>query len=380
MFYQLVVTAGMVALVFGVVVLLVTTPELFSLLAQGALPFSRLMLALATLLPMVFYLVGPIAAVIAVGYCYYQWSRHSEIVMLRAAGLSNLALALPGMTAGVAAMLFTASMSLYLLPVSFRTFEDINYAAGLALTITSLGEGYRQNIAPNLSISFRKRTSAEFVEGVTVWDDRKPDAHITVLAERGHFLVRPKAGTRELEQIIVLDKGSYLEQYINAERARPVVFEDFVVPLARSGGRSKIRDWRGFFEEHIGRLLDPPPAIREVPIDYGQWIAEGHKRLLLPLLCLGYAAFALGVMLRGDNPRAGRVWRLLALAGVTALWHGLTVVVHSFIVTHPDLARAYYLMALIPEAIGMALILASDRPVRRRAVYPSPLLAEPRPG
>jgi lipopolysaccharide export system permease protein len=376
MFYHLVATAAVVAVVFGVVVLLVTTPELFSLLAQGALPFWRLMLALSTLLPMVFYLVGPIAAVIAVGYCYHQWSRHSEIVMLRSAGLSNRGLAVPGLAAAIVAMTFTASMSLYLLPVSFRSFEDINYAAGLALTIAALDEGYPQSIAPDLSISFRRRVAADYVEGVTVRDDRKADTRIFIIAERGHFVVRRQPETGAPEQIIVLEKGSYQERKSTTEHAKPVAFEDFVVPLARAGGPAKIRDWRGFFEEHIGRLLDPPPEIREVPIDYGQWIAEGHKRLLMPLLCLGYAAFALGVLLRGDNPRVGRVWRLLTLAAVTAFWHGLTVVIHSIIVQRPYLAPAYYLMAVIPAAAGAVLILASDRRARRRSVYRLPA-AEP---
>lgn len=367
MFRRLLAYTAAVALVLAVVVLLTTTPELFALLGQGSIPFGEFLLALLSLMPMVFYLVGPIAVTVAVGFAYHHWSRNNEIVSLQMAGLTNRALAIPGMAAAGVAMLFTASMSLYLLPVAFRHFEDTSYAAAINLTIGALDEGYLQRIAPNLSLSFRKRLGEDVIQDVTILDGRKSGSFTYIFAERGHFVTRAQP---EPEQVLLLAKGSYLTRHDQDEEpAKPVDFENLVLPLSSMGSVSKSRPWRGFFEEHIDRLLFPPAQIRKVPGDYGQWVAEGHKRIIMPLLCLSYVAFALGMLLQGKNPRTGRILRLIALALGVGLWHGLTVAVHSFVVRVPMMIPLYYLMVVVPAAVGFILLLSADRGPRRTRGY-----------
>lgn len=365
MLLRLLAYGGVVTLVFTMVVMLVTTSRLFQLMAQGAMPFGRFCLALTMLLPMELYLEVPLTVTIAVIFAYHEWIRHNEIVALRNAGLTDRALAMPALATAVAALAFTALMSLYLLPISFRVFEDIRYDAGYYnLTTNVLYEGYLQTIAPNLSLSFQKRIASDAIQGVTILDGRKADSFTYIFADRGRFVTED--AKPDPERVIVLEHGSYIVRHSPDEKVTPINFDDLVVPLQTSDNAPRGRQWRGFFEERIDTLLNPPPEVRMNPADYGQWIAEGHKRILMPVLCLSYVLFALGVLLRFHYHRSSGVLHVLGIAAGVAFWHGLFVVTHSLVTRTPSLAPLYYIVAATPAVIGIALLTSVRLGARRR--------------
>jgi len=367
MFRRLVLGTGVAALIFSVVTLLVEVSSLFSLLTTGVVTGSRFIAALLMLLPEQFYAVVPLGATIAVAHAYYEWGHNHELVSLRMAGLTNSSLAIPGMAAAAVAMLFTAANSLYLLPVSFRVFEDIRYGAGLSFAPSALDEGYLQRIGPNLSILFHRRVDALTLEGVEILDGRDAGTFTYIFADSAHFVRRPG---EDPERLLVLEKGSYYKRHPSDTHVTPASFEQLIIPLSETTDGSPIhRPWRGFFEEHIGSLLYPPPIIRARPSEYGNWIAEGHKRFIMPLLCLSYAGFVIGVMLRPWQERSsGSVRVSLALASV-AVWHGLILAMSSLIVSALFLVPLYYVIALIPGAVGAVLIILPGWPAGSRAAY-----------
>jgi len=369
MFYRLLAYGGMVTLVFTVVVMLVTTQRLFQLMAQGAMPFGKFAVAITMLLPMQFYLDVPLTVTIAVIFAYHEWIRHNEILSLRNAGITNAGLAAPALAAAAVGLAFTALMSLYLLPISFRVFEDIRYDAGYYnLTTNVLYEGYLQTIAPNLSLSFQKRIASDAIEGVTILDGRKAGSFTYIFADRGRFVTRD--AKPDPERMIVLEHGSYVVRHNPDEKVTPINFDDLVVPLQSANSGPKARQWRGFFEERIDTLLNPPAEVRMNRVDYGQWIAEAHKRIVMPLLCLSYVLFSLGVLLRSHYHRAGGVLHVLGIAASIAFWHGLIVVTHSLVTRTPAAAALYYVVAGTPAVIGIALLITA-RPRRRRKSPPS---------
>ncbi|HTZ80547.1 MAG TPA: LptF/LptG family permease, partial [Stellaceae bacterium] len=235
-----------------------------------------------------------------------------------------------------------------------------------------LYDGYLQEIAPNLSLSFQKRIASDAIQGVTILDGRKAGSFTYIFADRGRFVTRD--AKPEPERMIVLEHGSYIVRHNPQEKVTPINFDDLVVPLQASGAGPKARQWRGFFEERIDTLLNPPPEVRMNPVDYGNWIAEAHKRILMPVLCLSYVLFALGILLRSHYHRTGGALHVLGIAAGIAFWHGLFVVTHSLVTRTPSLAVIYYLVAATPAVIGIAL-LATAGPRRRRGRPPvQPLL------
>lgn len=376
MFYQMLgQTAGLSA-VLCLVILLLGTQTLFYLLAQGAISLQLFLQAVVLLAPDPVYRGVPFAVAIAIVHAYLKWGRNNEIVSLRMAGMSDRALAMPGLAVALVASVFAASTSLYLLPVAFRTFEDIRYTAKFNLSLSLLDQGYLQQVAPNISISFRRRLAGDEIGGVTILDSRKQGEVRYLLAERAQ-LQNPQDANGQ--RVLVLRQGSYQLQRGSEERQAPVAFQELILPIADSAdGSSRVREWRGFYEENIGVLLDPPPDVRQDPMLYGDYIAEGHMRVAVPLSSFTCALFALGMMLSAKyERRLAPIGSIAgALAGV-ALWQSLLIGVHTLISRTPALAPFLYVVCALPGIVGVLLLVPrrAGRLLagRRLSNLPSPL-------
>jgi lipopolysaccharide export system permease protein len=369
-------TAGL-SVALCLIILLLGTQSLLYLLAERAISLKLFLQAVILLAPDPIYRGVPFAIAIAIVHAYLKWGRNNEIVSLRMAGMSDLSLAVPGLATALVATVFAASTSLYLLPIAFRSFEDIRYTAKFNLSLGLLDQGYLQQIAPNISISFRRRLSGSEIGGVTILDSRKQGEVKYLLADRAR-LQNPE--NPDGQRLLVLLHGSYQIRRGSEERLAPVAFQELTLPIADSAdGSSRVREWHGFYEESIGTLLDPPSEVREDPELYGNYVAEGHMRVATPLSCLTGALFALGVMLNAKYERRSAPLKSIvaALTGV-ALWQSLLIGGHALISRVPAFAPLIYVLCALPAVIG-ALLLAS-RPARARAArrlsgVPAPMAA-----
>lgn len=366
MFYRLLGSVAGLSSVLALIFVLLAAKELFFLLAQGAISPGWFLLAMGALLPARSDSVFLFAVSVAIIHGYIKWDRSNEIVSLRMAGLSDRALALPGLGAAALGAVLTALLSLYVSPVSERTFRDIVYDADFDLSLALLDEGYPQRIAPNLSISFHRRLAADDLEGVTILDGRKPDRFTYIVAEEAHLIRHP--GTDQ-ERVLILQRGNYQERRESEEKATPVDFDEMTLPISESAdGSSRVRTWHGSYEQTIGEVFHPPPEVRADPREYAAWITDGHHRIVLPLQCLSYAVFALGGMLTaGYQHRSATMLRACAVAAGIAFWHGSLISAHPLLATTPALMPAFYFLAAVPGAAGALLLLSKELGAGRRA-------------
>ena len=357
-----------VSVALVVIVLLITTQRLFYLLAEHVISPARFLLAIAVLSPAQCYNAAPFALAIVILYAYQRWGIGNEILSLRMAGFSNWKLALPGLTAAAITTVAAGLMSIYLVPVSVRAFEDILYSARFELSLALLDEGYPQQVAPNLSISFRRRIGANDLESVTLLDGRKADSFTYIIAERARLTRRAGA---EQERLLLLEKGSYEVRQKSEDKPAPVKFDQLILPLSDSTeGLPQVRTWHGPYEQSIVRLLDPPPEIRGDADYYTDWVALGHQRIVMPVLCLSYAMLALGMMLGAQyQRRSGPIVRVASVAALVPLWHGLLLTTQAFPALTPGYMLTYYLLVAAPGLLGLALLQWSDRNARRRPWY-----------
>jgi lipopolysaccharide export system permease protein len=370
MLRRLVINSVLLTVILAGATDLIIAQDGFKLLTQGIIRAGQFAVILLTLIPGVIYLTEPLIVATAVVYTYNEWITHNEIVILRMAGLPDQKLALPGMAVAVVAMLFTASMSLYLLPVSFRIFENIRFDATSNLSIDALvdalKQGYPQEIAPNLLISFRKYLGQNEFESVTILDGRKPDSFTYIFADHGSIVIKKEP---KLEHVLLLENGTYTVRNRENDAPNLTTFKVLEVPIG-DDAPPVLRAWRGFYEEHITRLLDPPSTVRADAFEYGQWVAEGHKRILMPLLCVSYVTFVIGILMYSPCRKGlrGNLPAIIALASVF-LWHIIFVVTQILIAHLPILAPVFYLLPILPFAIGQFLLRARDRVARAPAQY-----------
>jgi len=354
MLWKLVAVAAVSTAAFGGAQLFLAIQPLIGFLTAGALSPGQFALAVLCAVPVIVYLAGPVTSAAAIAYCYQDWSRHRQIVVLRMAGLSDRAIAAPGIGAGLVATLFVAAMSLYFVPVAARVVTDMRFAALNRHALDFLPPAQMDRVTPELSLWFRERSETGDLQDVMLVDERKPDFPVYVFAKRAYTEVSddPSDVPR-----IVLENGSYMNQGDAPKDVRITSFDVLGLPLT---GLSMTRNWRGSFEEHIGALLDPPPEIRQDRANYGAWLEEGHRRIIMPLLTLSYAIFVSGMLLRDRLARLD--YRMIAMVLGCGLWQALIVVSHSLISRMPETIPLYYAMAMMPGLIGGVLLC---RPSRR---------------
>src|SRR6266481_8572479 len=139
------------------------------------------------ILPRFFDIVLPIGAFIAVLFIFNRLISESELVVMRAAGLSPLTLARPVLVLAGIAFLVLLSLSAYFLPASNREFKDLQFEIRNRFVSALLQEGTFTTISDKLTIYIGSRNERGEISGVLINDERDPQQPVTLFAERGAF-------------------------------------------------------------------------------------------------------------------------------------------------------------------------------------------------
>jgi lipopolysaccharide export LptBFGC system permease protein LptF len=350
---RLTVTSATIMSVIVVEQILEKSRKLYDLVMAGALPLDRLLSIWLHILPVIFYHASPEIVSVAVAWRYHQWIDHNEVLTLRSAGRSGLQVACPGIVAAVLAASFCALNSLFLLAPSWGSLEDIRLEAVVNPTVDALQPGYQQEIIPGLSVGFARRSlDGNTLEDIVVLDSRKEHAFIDIWARRGRLL------RNDADQLLQLDHGAYIVRTTTG--TEKVGFDTFLLPVwvgILGGTASRAR---GFYEEPVTRLLSPPSDVRNDALVWAQWLTEGHRRIINPLLCIGNVVLVLGLLVprrQGDF----RLKILFALAVASALaTNTLPDPIVLMAVHNIDLFPLLYLLPAVPTIIGGLLLVGGD--------------------
>ena len=142
---------------------------------------------------------------------------------------------------------------------------------------------------PGLSVGFARRTrDGSTLEDIVVLDSRKEHASINIWARQARLL------RTDRRLLLLLDSGAYIVR--TATGIEKVAFDTFSLPLENGMLGEEAARTRGFYEEPVTRLLNPPSEVRNDTLAWAQWLAEGHRRIINPLLCVGNVLLVLGLL------------------------------------------------------------------------------------
>jgi lipopolysaccharide export system permease protein len=360
MYGRLILATLAVTTALGTMQVLEKSRDLYRLVVSNVISYSELLTLWGALLPVVLYHAGPEMVTLGVVARYYLWRQHNEILTQRSAGRSCWQIAFPGIATGASMCLFSAVMSLYALPATFGTAEDIGAAAEIRITPSMLEEGVENRVMPGVLISFKRWGSAETIEGIVMTNDRAPDEFVLVTAERGRFA---RIGTA---YVLVLENGSSFTRSASGA-VKHLMFKQLSVPLVAAAARNHAR---GYYEESIGRLLNPPAEVQKDPRLRSAWVSEGHHRIINPLRCISVVLVVLGVLVPGRQGNAELIVRLAAALGLSFGEGALATVVFAMAQRGVAAAPLLYLLPAASAALGALLLWAGDRPPKRRLPWP----------
>lgn len=317
------------------------------------------------MLPSLLGFMLPVALAISTLFTYHKLLADSELVVLKSAGLSRWQLARPAVFFAMGVVVLGYVISLYLLPVSYRQYKDMqefardNYAALL------LQEGVFNNPVEGLTVFIRERHDDGTLEGILVHDNRDPAAPVTMMAEEGQ-LVKTARGPS-----FILKKGNRQEIDHKAERLSFLSFEDYVldISLFAQEKNKRIRDEK---ERYMHELLYPKEELSD--IFRAELRAEAHQRVTWPLQNLMLTVFVMAMLLAGQFNRRGNWKRYTITLVMVGVLLASFIAISNIVIKYPQALFAMYGLPLVVTVGSLYAILRS--PLERAIPAEPPATAE----
>jgi len=302
------------------------------------------------ILPRFFDIVLPIGAFIAVLFIFNRLISESELVVMRAAGLSPLTLARPVLVLAGIAFLVLLSLSAYFLPASNREFKDLQFEIRNRFVSSLLQEGRFTNLSDKLTIYIGGRNERGEVNGLLINDERDPEQPITIFAERGAF-----ADTADGSRIIMVNGNRQKYDRANGKLSL-LTFDRYTLDLDTMRDAPGVR-FREAQERFLGALFFPPDELD--PATYRSFIVEAHQRLALPLSVFSFVMIPLACLLPGEFNRRGQLRRVLLAVALALLFQSLDLGVRNLAAGSYAAIPLMYLTELLPFGLGFGILMIS---------------------
>lgn len=277
--------------------------RLIELIVDGGAPLRLFATLILLTLPSFLAIVMPIGLVAAILFTYNRLTTDSELVVMRAAGLSPLALAKPAVLLGVVVMMIGYALNLYVAPAANRELIQLRTLVQTEYSTVFLREGVFNDVSDGLTVYVRERAGDGELNGILIHDTRGADTAVTVTAERG-VLLNAEAGAR-----VIVYNGSRQEVDERTGKLSELYFDRYAIDLQifKPEFAPRAPEPR---ERDIGELLRPHDG--DDPIPRGELIAELHQRLSAPILAVSFAMIGLASLLSGEFNRRGQARRIVA--------------------------------------------------------------------
>lgn len=349
------------ALTLAAIILLTQSLRFLELVINsGASSISFFVLTLLAL-PRFFEIILPIALMIATVFIYNRMSMDSEIVVLRAAGLSPMRLARPALLLATAVTVLLLFITTWLAPVSLAGMQNMRQVIKAQYSTLLFREGVFNTVGQDLTVYIGGRNANGELESLLIHDNRPElDFPVTIIARRGIIVTND-----ERQQVLVFD-GSRQEFNVKTRTLNRLDFERYSIDLPE-GGPIRQR-WKEPDERTLAELLNPDPDVQRDMDNIDVFLVAAQRRLVSPFLALTYTAIALACLLLGPVDRRGQGWRILfSVLGVIII-QGLYLGTYS-LATHDGWGLGMmYVLVFLP--LGACLFILSSRgEILRRRLF-----------
>ncbi|HEU4839332.1 MAG TPA: LPS export ABC transporter permease LptF [Micavibrio sp.] len=357
---NLLLAALFTALSLAAVIMLTQSLRFLELIINsGASSLSFFALTLLAL-PRFFEVILPIALMIGVVFIYNRMTTDSEIVVMRASGLSPMRLGQPALALAIAITAVVFLITAWAAPVALSKMQLMRVNIKAQYSSLLLREGIFNQVGNDLTVYIHERNREGDMEGLLIHDTRGGvDMPVTVLAKRG-VIVTDDTG----QQVVVYD-GSRQEYNTRTGALSRLDFERYSLDLPEAG---PVRQrWREPDERTLVELLNPGPDVRGNQKRSREFLVEAHRRIVSPFLTISFTLVALCCLLLGSTNRRGMAWRIVAASGCVIVVQGLYLVAYNlakegnfglammYVLVFVPLFAAYYLLSPVSEKFRVAL-------------------------
>jgi lipopolysaccharide export system permease protein len=297
---------GMILITAGLSILLWLSQSLrfIDMIVNKGLSVAVFLKLTMLLLPGFLMVILPIAMFAVTLFIYNKLTTDRELVVMRAAGMSQWQLATPAMILATIVCVLSYTLTLWGGPYSVKSFRELQWEIRNDVSHLVLKEGEFTELGRNTVVFVAEREGDNVLKGILLSDNSNPDKQVTVMAERGALVV----GTAVPRLHLV---NGNRQEYIPKDQSFSILyFDSYTTEFGESKQATEIR-----FRDARERSLQELFTIEETPqLDANnirRFRVEGVQRLLLPLQVIGMTLLALYGLLGGSFNRRGQAQRVI---------------------------------------------------------------------
>jgi lipopolysaccharide export system permease protein len=298
---EIAVPMGLGLTVFTFILLMGRMLKLMELVINKGVPLTEIFKLFICLLPSFLVITLPLAVLLGVMLGFGRLSSESEIVALKAAGISLYGMARAVVVLALIASLITCLLTLFASPAGSRAFRQQIFQVASSRANVGIQARVFNDEFDNLVLYTNQIDERQGIfGGILIFDQRATQHPAVILAQQGRVISDQHALTLTLR----LENGSIHRSSTKKNSYQIVKFTTYDLnlniaqQLEKSGNPPLKPDEMGFHE----LFKKPPPG---TPDKWQTKLAvEFHKRLILPLAPLIFAL--IGIPLGIQSHRSGR--------------------------------------------------------------------------
>ena len=326
--------------------------------ASGGAFWQLTMLAL----PRFFEVILPLALMAGVVFVYARMISDSEVVVLRASGLSALNVSRPAIIFAVFITVVLMSITMWIGPKSLSKMQEMRQVIKSQFSALFLKEGVFNQIDSGLTVYVHDKDSNGDLSGILIQDSRdETKTPSTIIAKRG-VLVSTDNGFEVLVQ-----EGS--RQEFNKEKRvlNRLDFDRYTIDLPND---SEVRQrWAEPDERTIFELLSPDLDNASDVRNLREFRLEIHKRFVSPILALTFGLVGCVSLLIGPYNRRGQLRRILIAVLSVAALQGLYLSFFNMAKQSDFGLWMMYVTAFGPIMVCFFMLSRVSEGFRRRILY-----------
>ena len=286
-------------LLFTFILLLDTISNLMRILVSRGAELMTVLRAFLYLLPSIFSVTIPMAFLLGVLLAFGRLASDSEIVALRASGVSPARLLRPVLALAAFAGLATFYVVGIALPAANQAYRELIFKLVISKARTQMAPRvFNDDLVPGMVfyISDIDSRTGEWKD-VFIHDGRTPPKPRLILARTGRLHVDEQRKTVGLD---LTQAAEYSFNQIDpadfhlstAETSfQPLPYEQFFPNIALSKGDREMSLWE--LQEQIRQLKEHGKG----RADWGRYSVEFHKKFAIPTACIVFGLLGLGLSL-----------------------------------------------------------------------------------
>lgn len=357
-FWQLFVGMTLVTMSLTAVVWLSQSLRFVDMIVNQGLSADMFVYMTGLMMPNFLTIIMPIALFAITTFVYHRMIMDRELVVMRAAGLGQMALAKPAILLSLLTVLVGYLLSTYLVPTSYAQFREMQWDIRYSFSHVLLREGTFNDAARGVTVYVRERTDDGQLLGILAHDGRDDKRSYTLMSERGAMVQSP------LGAKVIMFNGSRQDFDKQTKQLSILYFDRYVFELEAptAEGVDRHREPR---ERSMAELMNLDATDVNTGA-IGKFHVELHRRLSMPWSALGFVMIALGVLMSGTFTRRG-VGRLVFIAVVLAgAYQSVLLTILNAAAKDEALMPVIYILTALPIVAGMAILMMPGLLHRRR--------------